>query len=301
VILTLNPVIAPGATATVTYAGSAIRDASGNNTLGFSSTFTNIDNTPPTVIGSAYTNSGSTLTINFSEPLLTTSLPTPANFTGVTISSIAVSGNAVTLTLSTPVANGASPNVVYSGTTIKDLASNNAVGFTVNPVAPFPVLGLVMANRSVGFNEVSPGAYIHQGTNNTALGAITATKVFSGDKTFEMTAVTLTGNIDMGLREATGAGIEPIQTHNIGLRVNFGASIAVANQGIISLISSPFGAPQATDLYRITRTGSTFKLWIKRGVGAWTDVYTYTHTFASDMSPLVLLFKTNDQVSLTLY
>jgi hypothetical protein len=116
-----------------------------------------------------------------------------------------------------------------------------------------------------------------------------------------MTAVTLTGNMDMGLREATGAPVEAVQTHNIGFRANFNSSIAVANQGVISVITTPFGTPQVGDLYRISRVGSNFKLWGKRGVGAWTELYTYTHTWAGDMSPLFLLFKTNDQVSLTLY
>jgi hypothetical protein len=304
VTLTLNPVIAPNASATITYAGTTIKDAASNNAAGFSTTVTVpavVDTTPPTLSSSSINTAGDTVTLTFNEALLTTSVPPATAFTGATVTAANVTGSTVVLTLNPVIAPNASATITYAGTTIKDLASNNAAGF--NTTVTVPAAGptaFALPTRTALLDEIVVGTYKHNGTNNTGLTGITATKIFSGDKIFEVVPSTLTGNIDIGLELTGSTALANGLAVEIGFRVNFGGSVAVINDSFASIATTPFGAPQPTDQYRISRTGSTFKLFIKRGAGAWTDCYTYTYTSTASMSPQVTLFKTLDQVSVAI-
>jgi hypothetical protein len=149
-------------------------------------------------------------------------------------------------------------------------------------------------------DEVTVGTYKHNGANNAGLSGLTATKVFVGDKTYEISPTTLTGNIDGGLEETNAAAAGNGLALEVGFRINFASSVVVIDNSAASVVTTAFGTPAATDLYRITRTGSTFKLQGKRGAGVWTDLYTYNYTSTAAMFPTVTLFKTNDQVNVAL-
>jgi hypothetical protein len=238
--------------------------------------------------------------LTFNEALLTTSTPTAFNFSGATVSTAVVSGSIVTLTLSTAIAAGASATIVYSGATIKDVAGNNAAGFSTTVTVAAGAVGLAMQTRTALFDEVVVGTYKHNGAANAGLGATTSTRVFTGDKIYTISPTTLTGNMDFGLELTTTTAPGDGLSTEIGVRVNFNSGLAAIDGGGISLLGSPLNTPQPTDEYRISRTGSAFKLQGKRGAGAWVDIHAYTFTSTADLSPVVVLNKTNDQVNVTL-
>jgi hypothetical protein len=305
ITLTLGTAIAAGASATIVYSGTTIKDSANNNAAGFSTTVTRPaagDTTPPTLSSSSINAAGTSVILTFNEALLTTSTPTPSNFSGATVSTAVVSGSTVTLTLSTAIAAGASATITYAGTTIKDVAGNNAAGFstTVTVAAAGTSSPLALQTRAVGLDEVAVGTYKHNGANNTGLSGVTATKVFVGDKTLEMTPTTITGFMDMGLEETNGSPAGNGLALEIGFRINLASSIAVFDNSGASIATTPFGAPIATDLYRISRTGSTFKLQGKRGAGNWTDFYTYNYTTTAAMFVTATINKTNDQINIAL-
>jgi hypothetical protein len=305
VTLTLGTAIASGASATIVYSGTTIKDSANNNAAGFSTTVTRAaggDTTAPTLSSSSINAAGTSVVLTFSEALLATSTPTSFNFSGATVSTAVVSGSTVTLTLGTAIATGTSATITYSGTTIKDVAGNNAAGFstTVTVAAAAGPSPLALQTRLPSFDEVTVGTYKHNGANNAGLTGLTATKVFVGDKIYEISPTTLTGNMDAGLEETNAAAAATGLALEIGFRVNFNSGIAVIDNGGVSLIGSALNTPEATDLYRITRTGSTFKLQGKRGAGSWVDLHTYTYTSTAAMFPTVTLNKTNDQVNVTL-
>ena len=105
---------------------------------------TDVDEVAPVLTGAAV--NGSTLTITFSEALNQGSAPPAGAFavtvarTARTVAEVALSGNAVTLTLGSAVASGETVTVGYTAPTgadaalLKDAAGNAAAGFTSEAV-----------------------------------------------------------------------------------------------------------------------------------------------------------------------
>ncbi len=144
VSLALYPSVSGGQTVTVRYTmptTSRVRDLAGNDAAAFTEReVTNnspADITAPTL--SSATVNGTNLVLSFSEALDTSSVPgagvfeVKVNNSMVTISSVAVNGSAVTITLAGAVTGGQDVKVRYTrqGTVlIKDLAGNSAESFT---------------------------------------------------------------------------------------------------------------------------------------------------------------------------
>jgi len=149
VVLTLATPVANGALLTVAYNdpgagndGAAIQDAAGNDAATLAPTaVTNAvpDNTAPAFVSATTSADGTTLILSYSEGLDAVNLPPTSNFlvtvngAPVAVSGLNVSGSAVTLTLATPVANGATVTVGYTdpsasndGNALQDLAGNDA-------------------------------------------------------------------------------------------------------------------------------------------------------------------------------
>ena len=101
------------------------------------------DDTPPLLVDASV--DGDQVTLNYDEPLDSTSTPDAAGFTVTVtgdsnppiVTDVEVSGMTVTLTLDRPVAAGATVSVSYepSGSPIRDIAGNESAGFTDHPVA----------------------------------------------------------------------------------------------------------------------------------------------------------------------
>ena len=166
VTLTLGTPVVNGQGVTVAYTDpsglndpAAIQDLVGNDALTLGATAVNnttlpIPDTTAPLFQSASVN-GATLTLTYSEALDATNRPVPGNFLvtagGVqsTVTGVAVAGNAVTLTLGTPVVNGQGVTVAYTDPSglddpaaIQDLAGNDALtlGATAvnNTTLPIP-------------------------------------------------------------------------------------------------------------------------------------------------------------------
>ena len=96
------------------------------------------DATPPTV--SNVTGTDGTITINFNEDLLASSVPGVGDFTAlvnltpVAVTGVSVSGSTVTVSLANPLVSGDSVTIAYNGSSIKDLAGNAAAAFGPTPV-----------------------------------------------------------------------------------------------------------------------------------------------------------------------
>ncbi len=143
VTLTLGTAATAGQTVTVSYTvpgTNPIQDSDGNDAGALSSqAATNVtgDTTVPTL--SSATVDRTTLRLNYSEALDTTSVPATTDFTvsvagtSRTLSNVEVSGSAVTLTLSPAATHGQTVTVSYTvpaTNPIEDWAGNNAAALT---------------------------------------------------------------------------------------------------------------------------------------------------------------------------
>ena len=122
---------------------SPLQNAGGDDVLAFERfrVETVLDGIPPAFAGGEAMQTSSSpatskVVVYFDEPLDTSSVPATEDVAVViggsfaTVSSIAVEGDAVTLTLSRLLAGGSTLSVNYFGNTIRDLAGNAAAGFT---------------------------------------------------------------------------------------------------------------------------------------------------------------------------
>ena len=114
--------------------GSGFYDGDGNQGSETSATFT-VDTAPPT--RSSLTVDRTTLVVTFNENLDTTSVPAASSLSLNTgqpsVSSVAVSGKTVTLTLGTAVAQGATVTLTFTQPAtnkLKDVAGNEAANFS---------------------------------------------------------------------------------------------------------------------------------------------------------------------------
>ena len=136
------------------------------------------DQVPPTLSSGQYDHlvqsDGVTLTLKFSEPLKTSSVPaasaftvkaTPAGGSEETVAlaasnAVSISGDTLTLKLATPIAhNDTSVKVTYAkpgtGTVIEDANGNDAAGFTDQPVEN--ISGVVRVSIERVYADASPG------------------------------------------------------------------------------------------------------------------------------------------------
>ena len=139
VTLTLGSAVTAGQAVTLDYTAGTnpIQDTSGNDAAGLSAqTVTIVDTMAPVIRGA--TVEGTTLILTYSEALDGTSTPVASDFTVTvdgsarTVSSVAISGATVTLTLASAVTPGQAVTVAYtSGTNpIEDAAGNDAADLT---------------------------------------------------------------------------------------------------------------------------------------------------------------------------
>ena len=147
VTLTLASAVTSGQTVTLAYAvpnTNPIQDAAGNDAAALTNqavTNSTPETTPP-VLSTATVN-GSALVLTYDEPLDTASTPAAGDFTVTvagtarTVSSVAVAGSAVTLTLSSAVTAGQTVVLAYAvpnTNRIQDVAGNDAAALTSQSV-----------------------------------------------------------------------------------------------------------------------------------------------------------------------
>ena len=141
VTLTLSPAVTDGQAVTVSYTAGTdpVQDAAGNDAAALSDqTVTN--NTPDTTAPALTTATvnGASLVLTYDEALDTGSTPAASDYTVTvagsqrTVSSVAVSGSAVTLTLSSAVTDGQAVTVSYTAGTnpVQDAAGNDAAALS---------------------------------------------------------------------------------------------------------------------------------------------------------------------------
>ena len=177
VTLTLSATVSSEATVTVSYTAptatgtNPLQDVAGNPAADFmDQTVTNTtpDNTPPMLTGAAV--NGDTLTLTYDETLDTASMPAATTFTvrvgstPQTVSTVAISGSVVTLTLSGAVTSGDSVTLTYAvpgSNPVQDAAGNDAAALTTQAVTnntpPMLLRGMRTGMRRpiVGGNELS--------------------------------------------------------------------------------------------------------------------------------------------------
>ncbi|WP_310451434.1 SwmB domain-containing protein [Sulfuritalea sp.] len=119
------------------------------------------DYTAPVLLSAAV--NGSTLTLTYGETLDANSVPLPGDFTvgtgagSLTVSSVAVSGTTVALTLASAVAASDTVTVGYAGMTVQDSTGNDAAtlsGYAVNNVTGGATTGATFINWTN--NEAGP-------------------------------------------------------------------------------------------------------------------------------------------------
>lgn len=256
-----------------------------------------LDLQAPVFLSSTINPAGTIATLTFNEDLLTTSVPTGANFTGATVISASVLNKVITLNISPALASGTTTNLVYSGIAIKDLASNSASGFTTPlTVAPVSVITPVnLDSRQAGIDQVSVGTY-----KNNIGGwrvAMSSTLNFVGDKTFETSDASLAGSgAIIGLDTRTVADAN-IAYQNVKYWIGYyGGSYKAATNGNQTGALANY---VTGDKMQLVRTGTNLVAKLKRNDGTIIDLFTWTGVSES-LSTLTILDDNLAQISLTI-
>jgi uncharacterized repeat protein (TIGR02059 family) len=149
--LTLASAVVSGQTVSLSYtepSSNTLQDAAGNSTVTFTEPVTNNTAPAPQVTGG--TVDGSTLTLTFSDPLASTPTPDPSDFavsadgSGVSISSVSISGTTVTFVLASPVTAGQIVSVGYtqpSSNQLQDPAGRETPSFVQSATNTTPGTG----------------------------------------------------------------------------------------------------------------------------------------------------------------
>ena len=259
-----------------------------------------LDLQAPVFLSSTINAAGTIATLTFNEDLLTTSVPTGANFTGVTVTSVSIVNKVVTLNINPAIASGTTSNLIYSGTLLKDLAGNSSGGFTTTlTVAPVSVITPVnLDSRQNNLSEVSVGTYKKVVSGGWTSG-ISTTLNFVGDKVYEVSDVTLSSSqAIIGLDTRTVADSNLIyQNLKLGISYYGGSYKAFIDGGQTTLIGHATG-----DRMRLNRTAGVLKAQFKRGTADWADLFTFpqTATTIGALSTCMFLDDLNSQLSLTL-
>ena len=259
-----------------------------------------LDLQAPAFVSSAVNATGTVVTLTFNEDLLATSVPIASNFTGATVTSATVLNKTVILNLNPAIASGATANIVYNGSTIQDLATNASPTFTTAvTVAAIQVeTPANLASRQTNMSEVVVGTYKKVITGGWAA-ALSTTLSFTGDKIFETSDVSLSSSqAIIGLDTRTVADANFIyQNLKLGISYYGGTYKAFIDGGQTTLIGHATG-----DRMRLIRLAGVLKAQFKRGVAAWTDLFTFpsTATTTAALAPCVILDDVNSQLSLIL-
>ncbi len=243
----------------------------------------------PALLTSAISSTGGIVTLTYNEDLLSTSVPTPAMFSGGTVTSVAVSGKVVTLTLLPVIASGAVLNLGYTGNLIKDLAGNAAPVFTasmtVSSVSTTPV-PVSLASRDTGFTEVVVGTY-KTVSGGSWIGGVSTSLNFIGDATYETTDTSLAPSQGIIGLHPTATSIGALGSYpgiHVGIAY-YGGNVNILQQG--SQVN--YGGWVAGTNMRIKRTGSTFVAQKKVAGGNWTTFHTYSYLLSAPMSTSMIL------------
>ena len=221
-----------------------------------------------------------------------------SKFTGAMVTSASIANKVVTLNISPAKAAGTTFNLVYSGTTIKDLAGNAAAGFTtaVTVAAATTIVPANLDSRQAGIDQVSVGTY-KKSTAGWKV-ALSSTLNFVGDKTFETSDASLAGtgaSIGLDTRLVADANIA---YSNVKYWIGYyGGSYKAATNGSQTQALAGYAAG---DLMRLKRTGTNLIAQLKRSGGTWTDLFTWTGVTES-LSTLTIVDDNAAQVSLIIY
>ena len=256
-----------------------------------------LDLQAPTFVSSTINAAGTIVTLTFNEDLLATSLPIASNFSGATVTSASIANKVVTLNISPALVQGTTTNLVYNGTTIKDLAGNVAAGFTTQlTVAAVAVITPVdLASRQAGIDQVSVGTY------KKNLGgwrvALSPTLNFVGDKTFRTSDASMAGTgaiIGLDTRLVADANIA---YSNIKYWIGYyGGSYKAATNGAQT---GALAGYIAGDKMQLKRTGTNLVAQLEGADGTLTDLFTWTGVSES-LSTLAILDDNAAQISLTI-
>ena len=260
-----------------------------------------LDLQAPAFVSSAINAAGTIATLTFNEDILQTSLPIAANFTGATITSASIVVKVLTLNISPALVQGTTTNLVYNGTTIKDLAGNATSTFATSlTVAPLQVITPVnLDSRQTNLIEVTVGTYKKVVSGGWTSG-ISTTLNFVGDKIFEVSDASLSSSqAIIGLDTRTVADGNLIyQNLKLGICHYSGSYKAFIDGNQIPLIGYAAG-----DRMRMIRTLGVLKAQYKRGSADWTDLFTFpsTATTTGALSTCLFLDDLNSQLTIITY
>ncbi len=255
--ITLAQAVAEGASASVAYTPptmNALRDATGNAVAQFSVALDNQTDTAPVLTSSAV--SGATLTLAFDQPLNATVKPALAQFTvtGTSVTTVAISGNTATLTLSSAVADGAAVEVQYTALAsggFQDPTGNAVASFTAQPSnntdnPPSTTAAVVIADGvtlRITFSEALSGT----AADRPAAARFTLSGTASSVNAVSVSSTTVTLTLNSSVREgetitlayaATGANL--LRDADQGRLAVAAFSVSVENQ--VDYAPSPTGA-----------------------------------------------------------
>ena len=222
VTLTLSQAVTSTDVVTVSYTApttNQLQDVAGNDAADLTTrSVTNntpaTDTTPPTL--STATVNGNTLVLTYNEALDTTSMPAGGDFmiggvTSVTVTTVAISGMMVTLTLSQAVTSGDTVTVTYTAPTtnqLQDVAGNDAADLTTRSVTNNtpatdttpPTLSTATVNGStlvLTYNEALDGGSVPAG-GDFMIGGVTSVSVNTVAISGMMVTLTLSQAVTSG-------------------------------------------------------------------------------------------------------
>ncbi len=256
-----------------------------------------LDLQAPAFVSSDVNATGTVVTLAFNEDLSTSSLPNAANFTGITVTSSSIVNKVVTLNINPAIASGATANINYSGTLIRDLADNSSNSFTtsVTVAAASVVTPVNLASRQSGFDQISVGTYKKSISDWKV--ALSSTLNFVGDKTFETSDASLAGSgAIIGLDTRTIADAT-IVYGNVKYWIGYyGGTYKAATNGSQT---APLANYATGDKMQLVRLGTNLVARVVRSIGVVIDLFTWTGV-TEPLSTLTILDDNLAQISLTI-
>lgn len=324
VTVTVNSAYVNGDTITISYAqpgaNPRLQDAAGNATTSFGpSAVTNnvavVDSTAPTFSSAQVANATpAVVQITMSETLANSIPPNSAfsiteNGSAKTVSSVSISGAVASVTCSAPFTNGTTIQVSYTqpGTDprLQDAAGNPTATFgpssVTNNVAAAGGSYPQLTSLSSSTSQTGTGPYTITGsgvgTSSDGTNAIDtekggqATLTATGDFSFDFQVLVAGAETGLGLRTLAGTAILSNLQGQFWLAGGSGAVPASLRRAGGATVTF---TPQAGDIYRYTREGSTTKMYVQRnGTGAFTLLDTQTSITTAKVWLTFICTKTN--------
>ena len=228
------------------------------------------DTTAPVFVSAAV--NGNMLVLTYNEALDTASVPAGGNFTiggvsGVTVSTVAVSGSMVTLTLSQAVtfADAVTVNYVVGANPLQDVAGNDAVALTDGPVTnntPVPpTVSITAVNASV--TEGMTATFTVAATTAPASNLMVNVSVTDSGSFISGTAPTtvtilvgstsatlMVSTVDDGINETDGtitATVDPGPGYMVAASPGNSAEVAVSDDDTPGITVSPTSGLTTTE------------------------------------------------------